>query len=81
MKGSGRSVAKPVLPDRSKSDGQDRPLHKNRRDVFVQNTARRNWQGKCFSKGRYNNVMEITAAVSSRTKGELDACMQKSEIS
>jgi len=50
---SGRSSTKTfvegVLLDRSKSDGQDRDLRKNRREVFVQNTARRNWKDKCFS--------------------------------
>ena len=51
----GRSVTRTfvegVLTDRSKSGGQDRDLRKNEREVFVQNTARRNWQGSCFSRG------------------------------
>jgi len=42
---------------------------KSRKEVFVQNTARRNWQDKCFSRGHHNSLMEITATASSRTKG------------
>jgi len=68
----GRSVTKTfvegVLTDRSKSDGQDRDLRENRREVFAQNAARRNWQDSCFSRGHHNSLMEVTATASSRTK-------------
>jgi hypothetical protein len=71
----GRSVTKTfvdgVLPDLSKSDSQDRDLPKNRREVFVQNKARRNWQDKCFSRDHHNSFIEITATASSRTKGNV----------
>jgi len=67
-------LSKFVLPDRSKS-GMVLIFEENRREDFVRNKAKpRNWQGECFSRGRHNNVMEITAAVSSRTKGKLNAC-------